>query len=171
MAVLPTVVQRHTCKELRQEIREKIIATWFDYYPAFAWGREEVRGKLQDGWPKIECGTYRIRGSNVSHLRARSYAFLWWYLFEFDRAVQWLKRLVAGPEPWVRKFNPRPQHVWYVLDGVTLGQGSPPPSPDSIILPVFHADFFVWHRRYAVLATDFVIQYHFWIGQCGVHGS
>jgi hypothetical protein len=36
MAVLPAVVRRHACKEVRQEIRKKIIATRFQYFPTFA---------------------------------------------------------------------------------------------------------------------------------------
>jgi hypothetical protein len=43
----------------------------------------------------------------------------------FNKAVPWLRRLVAGLPPRRPGFNPEPVHVGFVLDKVALGQVFP----------------------------------------------
>jgi hypothetical protein len=47
-------------------------------------------------------------------------------IFDGSKAVQWLRRLVAGLSPRRPGFDPGPVHVGFVVDKVALGQVFPP---------------------------------------------
>jgi len=65
-------------------------------------------------------------------------------------AMQWLRRLTANLTPRMPVFNPRPVHMGFVVDRVTLGQPPPPKSfglPCRIIPSVLHVCIsFIYHH-------------------------
>jgi hypothetical protein len=79
------------------------------------------------------------------------------------RKMRWLRRLIAGISPTRPGFNPRPVHVRFVVDELTLRQVFLPVlwfSPVSIIPPVLHTHSLIYHCCYTISATDSAVKQH-----------